>query len=208
MRIGILGGTFDPIHIGHLFIAEEARLRLDFEEVLFIPTGQPWMKGERSLSNANDRFNMVRLAIECNPFFRASSLEIDRSGPTYTVDTLRELHRQIGPGVDLNFIIGMDSLRWFMQWKEPAEVLELCKLAVVSRPGCEEYDFQQLDSVTPGGSDRVLQVPAPLLDVSGTRIRDRVAKGKSIRYQVPNEVERYIWTHGLYRGKRGGSEGG
>ena len=199
MRIGIFGGTFDPIHLGHLLIAEEVRLHLALEEVVFIPTGQPWMKAEQPLSSPEDRLNMVRLAVSCNPFFWASPMEVERPGPTYTVDTLNALWEDVEPDSGVYFIIGMDSLRTFHRWKEPGQVLDMCTLAVVARPGCEEYALSSLDSVADGGASRAVLVPTPLVDLSGTRIRSRAAKGESIRYQVPSPVERYIWQHHLYR---------
>ena len=119
MRIGVLGGTFDPIHLAHLIIAEEARVSLQLEEVVFVPAGEPWMKAGQPLSPAHHRFNMVRLAVSSNPFFRVSPIEIDRPGPTYTVDTLRSLVDEYEPGVELFFILGADAFSGFRRWKDP-----------------------------------------------------------------------------------------
>ena len=199
MRVGILGGTFDPVHLGHLLIADEARVSLDLEEVLFIPVGNPWMKADMVLSPPHHRLNMVRLAIASNPFFRTSSMEIDRAGPTYTVDTLEELRHETGGEADLFFILGIDSLRELHSWKEPARVLELCTLVAASRPGREELDLEFLDEIAPGASGNVNVLKGPKVEISGTEIRRRARMGLSVRYQVPEDVERYIRRYGLYR---------
>ncbi len=199
-RIGIVGGTFDPIHLGHLLVAEEARLRLALEEVIFIPTGHPWMKAGQSLSPPHHRLNMVRLAIASNPFFRASSMEIDRQGPTYTVDTLEELRQEASGDADLYFILGIDSLKDFHRWKEPGKILEHCTLVAAPRPGCQGIDLTFLDHILPSSSrEAVVVLEGPMVDISGTEIRRRVARGMSVRYQVPEEVVRYIYRYGLYR---------
>jgi nicotinate-nucleotide adenylyltransferase len=196
MRVGIVGGTFDPIHVGHLLIAEDARVGLGLEEIVFIPTGQPWMKSGRTLSPPHHRMNMVRMSIASNPFFRASSIEIDRPGPTYTVDTLRELRQEFGGEDDLYFILGSDSSKEFHRWREPGEVLRLCTLAVVPRPGSMDRD---LSAISPSGSDKVVLLEGPLVDISGTKIRRRVSLGLPVRYMVPDEVEHYLRRYGLYR---------
>lgn len=195
VRVGILGGTFDPIHVGHLLVAEGARVGLDLEEVVFIPTGQPWMKSGRILSPAHHRENMVRMSIASNPFFRVSSMEIDRPGPTYTVDTLRELHHELGGEDDLYFILGSDSSRDFQRWKEPEEILKLCTLAVVPRPGSLDHD---LSAISQSKSGSAVLLEGPMVDISGTEIRRRVSLGLSVRYLVPDDVEHYIRRYGLY----------
>ena len=199
MRVGIIGGTFDPIHTGHLLIAEEARVSLGLEEVVFIPTGQPWMKSDMRLSPPQHRLSMVRLAIASNPFFRASTVEIDRPGPTYTLDTLEEMHREAGGKIDFYFILGMDSLVEFHRWKEPAEILELCTLVTALRPGSRDHDLGFLDVIRPAASEKVVLLEGPAVDITGTEIRRRVAQGLPVRYQVPEEVERSIHRYGLYR---------
>ncbi|MCE2462498.1 MAG: nicotinate-nucleotide adenylyltransferase [Dehalococcoidia bacterium] len=195
MRVGILGGTFDPIHVGHLLIAEDARVSMELEEVLFIPTGQPWMKSGRALSPAHHRMNMVRMAIASNPFFRASSMEIERPGPTYTVDTLREMRHELGGEDDLYFILGSDSSDEFHRWKEPEEVLRLCTIVTMPRPGSLKHGLSAIDQ---SGSGNVVLLEGPLMDISGTEIRRRVSLGLSVRYLVPHEVEHYIRRYGLY----------
>ena len=199
MRTGILGGTFDPIHIGHLLIGEEARVHLDLDEVVFIPTGLPWMKEGNLLSPSHHRLNMVRLAIESNPFFRASSLEIDRPGPTYTLDTIQELQRDVPDANDWYFILGIDSLKEFHRWKEPARILELCTLVAVPRPGSHDMDLGSLSAIHPSASQKVVVLEGPSVEISGAEIRRRVASGLSVRYQVREEVERYVYRYRLYR---------
>ena len=197
--VGLVGGTFDPIHLGHLLVAEEARVRLGLEEVVFIPTGQPWMKAERDLSPTHHRLNMVRLAVASNPFFRASSLEIDRPGLTYTIDTLREFHRDASGRDDFYFILGIDSLKEFHRWREPAKILELCTLVAVPRPGHPDMDLSFMDDVQPSASKKVVALDGLAIGISGTEIRRRVGLGLSVRYQVPEDVERYMYRYGLYR---------
>ena len=204
MRVGILGGTFDPIHLSHLLIAENARTSLELEEVVFIPTGQPWMRPDAPLSPSHHRMNMVRIAVASNPFFRASSMEIDRPGPTYTVDTLEELRRGADEGDSFFFILGVDALQEFPQWKEPGRVLELCTLVLAKRPGWGDLDMAPLSFVDPSAAQKVVMLETPAMDISGTEIRRRVALGLSVRYQVPEEVERYMKHYGLYRDREGG----
>ena len=198
MRIGVLGGTFDPIHLGHLIIAEEARDRLDLEEVCFVPARDPWMKAGQPLTSGHDRLSMARLAMEDNPFFRVSTLELERPGPSYTVDTLRELQEDYGPEAQLFFILGSDAFARFDEWKDPEGILGLATLVVVDRPGATasaEAIAQQV-----GNAGSVERVRGVHLEISAKDIRRRVAAGASIRYLVPEPVERYIYARGLYRG--------
>ena len=198
MRIGVFGGTFDPIHLGHLAIAEEARDRLDLEEVCFVPAGAPWMKAGQPLSSAQDRLAMVRLAVEDNPFFRVSTIELERPGPSYTVDTLRELREEYGPEAQFFFILGSDSFVRFREWKDPEGVLRLATLVVLERPG-GTWSTEEVEEKM-GGVGRVERVEAVRLEISASDIRRRVADGKSIRYLVAESVERHIYARGLYRG--------
>ena len=197
-RIGILGGTFDPIHIAHLIIAEEARVQLSLEEVVFIPAGQPWLKADQPISPARIRIEMVRIAVAANPFFRVSSIEMDRPGPTYTHDTLRALREQWGQEVELYFILGADALQELPRWKEPERVLELCTPVVFSRPEYNTVSLEQLDEALPGISKKARLLRDPQIGVSGTEIRRRIAEGTSVRYLVPEGVERFILEHRLY----------
>ena len=189
MKLGILGGTFDPVHLGHLIIAQEAQARLGLDRVLFIPTGQPWMKRGRSISPGEHRVAMVRLAVGDNPRFQVSSMEVDRPGPTYTVETLRALRREATEELEIFFIIGVDSLEGLARWKEPQGVLELCTLVAVSRPGHREPDV---------AGHEVRRLPEIQIGIGGSEIRVRVAAGLPIRYWVPPAVEEYIMRHGLY----------
>ena len=198
MRIGVLGGTFDPIHLGHLAIAEEVRDRLDLEEVCFVPAGAPWMKAGQPMSSALDRLSMVRLAVEDNPFFRVSTIELERLGPSYTVDTLRELQEEYGPEARLFFILGTDAFARFDEWKDPEEIIEMATLAVVERPGAT-VSAKAVEEQA-GSSASVELVRGVHLEISANDIRRRVSEGASIRYLVPEPVERYIYARGLYRG--------
>ncbi len=200
MRVGILGGTFDPVHVGHLIIAEEALSQLALDRVLFIPTGQPWLKADQALSAGEHRLKMVELAIASNPKMDVSRIEVDRSGPTYTVDTLEQLKRDLGEDVQLYFILGLDALEQFHRWEQPERIIELCELAIASRPGFQNSRIldEQLGRYPKLGS-KVNFVAAPIMDISGSSIRLRASQGRSIKYRVPEAVERYINRQGLYR---------
>lgn len=198
MKIGIFGGTFDPIHIGHLIIAEEAREQLALDELLFIPTGRPWLKEGRNVTEARHRLAMVELAIESNPHFRASDIEIKRPGRTYTVDTLVELREQLHGDAELFLILGMDALKEIGRWHEPERIFDMATLVGMSRPGYMDFDANTLDNVYAGASSLVSVLTSPLVDISGTELRERVSNGKSIKYRVPEAVEMYILENGLY----------
>ena len=199
MKIGILGGTFDPIHNGHLAIAEEARAYLNLTEVLFLPAGQPWTKSDRSISPAHHRIAMINLALEARPYFKLSTIETEHQGPSYTVDTLTKLKAQPAEVSDLYFILGWDSLAQLPRWKEPSKLIEMCFLVAVPRPGYSRPDMKRLEAEIPGISKKVILRDKPRLDVSATDIRNRVAQGLSISRLVPKGVEKYIKENGLYR---------
>jgi nicotinate-nucleotide adenylyltransferase len=196
VNIGILGGTFDPIHIGHLVVAEEARIRVGFSEVLFVPAGQPWFKPDRNVTPADQRIEMVRRAIADNPHFRLCTLEVERPGPSYTVDTLTTLRKQLGSEASLFFILGRDNLAELPSWKEPKKLVQLCRLVVAPRLGSE--DLKHLETETPGLLDKVIQLDMPVIGVSSSGIRQRLAHGLPIRYLVPAEVEKYITEQNVY----------
>jgi nicotinate-nucleotide adenylyltransferase len=198
MNIGVMGGTFDPIHNGHLAVAEEVRSRLDLAEVLFVPAGQPWLKASSPISAAEHRIQMVRLAIADKPHLKLSTMEIERSGATYTVDTIAELQAQLGAENDLFFILGWDSLAELPQWKEPSRLITMCHLVVVPRPGYPRPDLKALEALIPGLSQRVILMDKPEMDISASEIRDRVARGLSISHLVPKLVESYIKRYKLY----------
>lgn len=203
MNVGILGGTFDPVHLGHLIVGEEARVALGLDQVMFIPAGQPWLKSGRCITPAEHRLRMVQLAVDSNPFFRVVDNEVEREGPTYTVATLQELRDQLGGEATLHFIVGMDSLEQFHRWKDPERLLELCRLVVVNRPGHQGVDVNTLVGRFPQAGESLRLLTVPRIEISATEIRRRVAQGVSIRYLVPREVEEYIMEHGLYRNNIG-----
>lgn len=199
MRIGVFGGTFDPIHIGHLMIAEEARELLGLDEVVFIPAGQPWFKAEKQVTEACHRMAMVALAITSNPHFYASDIEMKRPGPSYTADTLDALRLHVPDETELFVILGLDSLKEVDRWYEPQRIFQMATVVGMSRPGYDDFDPQRLDSVIPDASSRIRVLEGPLMDISGTEIRRRVSEGKSIKYRVPESVKAYIHEHRLYR---------
>jgi nicotinate-nucleotide adenylyltransferase len=196
VNIGVLGGTFDPIHIGHLVVAEEARIKLGFSEVLFVPAGQPWRKLDRNITPAVHRVEMVRRAIADNPHFKLCTLEVERAGPSYTVDTLTMLKKQLGSEASLFFILGRDTLSGLPLWKEPETVVQLCRLVVAPRLGSK--DLKHLEKAIPGLLDKVIQLDMPLIGISSSGIRQRIAQGLPIRYLVPAEVEKYVTGHKIY----------
>jgi len=197
-RIGVLGGTFDPIHIAHLAIAEEARTQLGLDKVVFVPAGLPPHKMDVHVSPAEHRLAMVELAIAGNPHFEVSRVDIDRFGPCYTVDTIALLRKEWGPDVEIYFIMGSDSLADILTWHKPDRLIRLCRIVAVGRPGYR-VDMDELERCLPGASQRILFINSPQLDVSSSEIQRRVRAGESIKYQVPEAVERYIYEHGLYR---------
>jgi nicotinate-nucleotide adenylyltransferase len=199
MKIGVFGGTFDPVHNGHLGIAEAARSSLNLEEVLVIPAGEPWLKAGQRVTAACHRMAMVELAVAGHPFLRASDIETQRDGPTYTVDTLAELHRRLGPGTDLYLVLGIDSLIEIGRWHQPRRLFELSSLVGIARPGSAELDPRALDAISPGASGKIKFLDGPMLDVSAATLRRRVSQGRSIADYVPEAVEEYIQKHGLYR---------
>lgn len=198
-RLGVFGGSFDPIHIGHLFIAEEAAAAVRLERVLFLPTGPAHHLRAGALgATAEHRAAMVRLAVEGNPLFEISLVELERSDPAFTVDTLGELHTR-RPAADLYFIVGSDALGELPRWRDPEGILRLAHIVAVERGGRPPVDLSELERVMPAAAGRVTLLEAPGLEVSATSIRARIAAGRSIRYLVPDSVREYIDTHGLYR---------
>jgi nicotinate-nucleotide adenylyltransferase len=196
VNIGVLGGTFDPIHIGHLVVAEEARIKIGFSEVLFVPAGRPWLKLDRNITPAVQRVEMVRRAIADNPHFKLCTLEVERPGPSYTVDTLTMLKKQLGSEASLFFILGRDTLSGLPLWKEPERVVQLCRLVVAPRLGSK--DLKHLEKAIPGLLDKVIQLDMPVIGISSSGIRQRIAQGLPIRYLVPAEVEKYITGQKIY----------
>jgi nicotinate-nucleotide adenylyltransferase len=196
-----MGGTFDPIHVGHLAIAEEARDALDLERILFIPAGQPPHKGAGDVSPAADRLAMVALAIADNPSFELSRVEVDRPGPSYTVDTVAafiETETAAGRTPDLTLILSAETFADLPTWHEPGRLLATVRVAVVPREGYPAPDPGWLARTFPGQEDRVDFLEGPRLGLSSTALRGRVASGRSIRYLVPDAVAGYIAEHRLY----------
>jgi nicotinate-nucleotide adenylyltransferase len=189
-RLGVMGGTFDPIHVGHLVTAEEALYQFELDEVVFVPTGRPWMKEHDVVASAAHRYRMTEIGIAAEPRFRVSSMEVDRGGQTYTVDTLRALLEE-DPERGLWFITGADAMLEIMAWKEPETLFGLAHFIAATRPGYDVAPFAERDGVT------VMEIPA--LAISSTDIRERAGSGRPIRFLVPDAVERYIAEQGLYR---------
>ena len=198
MRVGVLGGTFDPVHLGHLAIAEEVRIKLDLDRVIFIPAGQPRLRADEYLTPAIDSLRMVELATADNPRFQVCDIEIQRSGPTFTVDTLVELGQRLDPDTSLYFIVGADILGQFHRWKDPEKVLEACHLVVVSRAGHQDDDWPEWFQGADSAKDKVTQLEIPMVDISGTEIRRRASLGESVRHLVPDLVAEYIQDRKLY----------
>ncbi len=197
-----MGGTFDPVHYGHLVVAEEVYAALDLAEMLFVPAGQPPHKPNRVVTGAQHRLAMLELAIAGNPHFSISRVDLDRPGPSYTVETLRLLREQWGELTALYFVIGWDSLEDLLTWYDPAGILQqLSYLVAVRRPGYNEHEGYRdsLEARLPGIKQRLLVVPAPQFDISSTDLRQRVAEKRPIKYQVPESVEQYIKQYKLYQ---------
>jgi len=202
LQLGILGGTFDPIHFGHLLAAEETRIALRLDRVLFAPASDPPHKQGYVKLPVAQRLSMVRLAIADNPAFDISTVDIDRPGPHYTVDAIHLIRDEWGTGADETyFIMGGDSLAHLLTWHQPAQLIKLCRLAVVARPGFRA-DLAKLEAALPGISRRLNWVEMPVLGISSSDLQRRVREGRSIRYQVPANVADYVTEHSLYRDDR------
>ncbi len=195
-RIGIFGGTFDPVHVGHLVVAEELRHVLALDRVLFVPAGEPPHKPDQELSDDDHRLAMLGLAVAGNPAFEISTVDLDRAGPSYTADTIALLSRD--RAASLVLLMGADSLRDLPTWHDPGRIASLAELGVASRPGVT-LDVGELVRAVPEAQGRIFLVPTPAIGVSSSDIRRRVAAGEPIRYQVPEAVEAYIADRGLYR---------
>lgn len=188
LRLGVMGGTFDPIHNGHLVAASEVAAEYDLDEVVFVPTGKPWQKADRQVTSAEHRYLMTVIATASNPRFTVSRVDIDREGATYTRDTLLDLRAQ-RPDAELFFITGADAMSQIMSWRDIDQVWDLANFVGVSRPGYVIADL---------GRDNVSQLEIPALSISSTDCRDRVAQDKPVWYLVPDGVVQYIAKYGLY----------
>jgi len=194
-RLGVMGGTFDPIHHGHLLTAEEALVQFELQQVVFVPTGLPWMKEHTDVSPAEHRYLMTVIATGSNPNFTVSRLEVERDGPTYTIETLRTLKEEQSDA-ELFFITGADAILEIIHWKENDEIFELAHFIAATRPG---YDLAAFEAEAPTRHENVSVMNIPALAISSTDIRRRVREGRPIRYLVPEGVKSYVEKTGLYR---------
>ena len=192
-RIGIMGGTFDPIHNGHLVAASEVANVFDLEEVVFVPTGEPWQKADRLVSDAEDRYLMTVIATASNPRFHVSRVDIDRGGPTYTVDTLKDIAK-LYPGDDLFFITGADALASIMSWRDWEKMFDLAEFVGVTRPG---YDLTE-DMLPEVHRGRTHLIKIPAMAISSTDCRERASQGRPVWYLVPDGVVQYIAKNEMY----------
>lgn len=198
-KLGIMGGTFDPVHYGHLVTAEAVRAEFKLDQVLFVPTGQPAHKPVGAATDAKHRYTMTVLATLTNPHFEVSRVDVERPGYTYTIDTLHDLRQVYGPEVEFYFITGADAILEILTWKQPDELFRLCTFVAATRPG---YDLgrlaHQLGDLYRRHADQIKVLEVPAMAISSTDIRERVRTGRPIRYLVPEAVASYIYKNGLY----------
>ncbi|RXG66095.1 nicotinate-nucleotide adenylyltransferase [Candidatus Atribacteria bacterium 1244-E10-H5-B2] len=192
-HLGIMGGVFDPIHYGHLFTAEEARVEFKLDKIIFVPCRKPAHKRENNISDSEHRYLMTDLATSNNQFFKVSKVELNRPGPSYSIDTVKEFLRKYNHGVEIFFITGADAFLEIDSWYKSEELVQLCQFVAVTRPG---YDLNKLNQKFKK-IIKIMEIPA--LSISSTDIRRRVREEKSIKYLLPHEVEKYIYKKGLYR---------
>jgi nicotinate-nucleotide adenylyltransferase len=198
VKIGVLGGTFDPVHRGHIMMAEEARKALKLAEVLMVPAGQPVSRDkDNQITSARHRLEMLRLAVDDESYIKISTIELERPGASYTVDTLSELKQKYKDG-DLYFILGWDSLEYIDRWRQPERIIELCRLVAIPRPGFNRPNLKLLEKSIPGISRRVIFLDKPRVDISASTIRELASRGKPIGQLVPGVVAEYIAKHKLY----------
>jgi nicotinate-nucleotide adenylyltransferase len=198
-RIGIMGGTFDPIHIGHLITAEFVRTKCNLDSVLFIPAGSPPHKQGQLITPAKHRFAMTVIAAASNPCFKVLPLEIERCGLSYTIDTVRRLLDDYGPATELFCITGADAIRDILTWKDLSQLLDLCWFIAASRPGSMQAMEEIVKQLGKQGCERILRVDTPQIDISATQIRERLRQGASVRYLLPENVIEYINHEHLYK---------
>ncbi|MHB1128121.1 MAG: nicotinate-nucleotide adenylyltransferase [Bacillota bacterium] len=203
-RLGIMGGTFDPIHYGHLVTAEAARERYDLELIIFVPAGNPPHKKGYVISSSEDRFMMTSMAIATNPYFEICDHEIKREGYSYAVDTVARFQEEYGAGVELFFITGADAIVEILTWKNVEELVYKCRFIAATRPGFDLVELQRnLDMLPLAGRHRIHPIEIPGLAISSTDIRLRVAEKRTIKYLLPEVVEKYIYDHNLYNRESG-----
>ena len=198
-KVGIMGGTFDPIHYGHLILAQNALDTFSLDEILFVPSGTPWLKESTKVLSKNKRVSMTGMAIEDNPDFALSTIEIDREGNSYSYETVEELKR-MQPKTDFYFIMGADSLLEIERWKHPGRLMAECTLLVAVRDDCDREGLEkQIIYLTDKYQADIKILPANIIDISSTKIRRMIREGKSVRYMLPDQVIRFIQKNHLYR---------
>jgi nicotinate-nucleotide adenylyltransferase len=198
MKIGILGGTFDPVHLGHLTIADTALQQLGLNRVFFLPAGRPWLKADKSIALTVHRKTMIEIAIADHPAFELSTIELERKGATYTAETLVVMRSTMEKNAEIFFLLGWDSLAQLPQWKRPAEIVKMCRLVAFTRSRMSSPDLQALEQEVPGVARSTIMLDIPPIDISSSEIRDRVLRGLPIKGMVPAGVEEYIKVHRLY----------
>jgi nicotinate-nucleotide adenylyltransferase len=198
-RIGVFGGTFDPVHLGHLAVAAEVRRAMNLADFIFMPAGQPYFKNLKNISDSQHRLNMLRLALQDKPFYSISQLELERPGPTYAVESMSKMKAGLKAGEELYFILGWDALMNLPKWREAARLIEICRIVAVPRPGFSQPDIAQIEKELTGIARRCTILERPLIDISSSAIRRRVAEGLPIAKMVPAAVEEYIHANSLYR---------
>lgn len=200
LKLGIMGGTFDPIHFGHLVTAEAVRVEFNLDKVIFVPAGNPPHKVKRAVTDKKHRYLMTILATVTNPYFEVSAIEIDREGYTYTIDTIKEFKRIYGEETELYFITGADAILEIFTWKNADELLKLCNFVAATRPGFEKKLIdEKLEKTKEIYGKEIYRVSVPSLAISSTDIRERVSSRRPIKYLLPESVERYIEKCGLYK---------
>jgi nicotinate-nucleotide adenylyltransferase len=197
-RVGLLGGTFDPIHLGHLILAETARDTLQLDHVFFVPAADPPHKRGQVVARAEDRLVMLELALHDNPAFSISRIDLERPGPHYTADMVELMRQQLDTETEIWFLMGLDSLIDFPNWHEPNRLRRLARLAAATRPGYA-VDWAPLEAALPGISREVVLLPMPGVSIASNHLRQRIQEGRSVRYQIPEPVRQYIFRRGLYR---------
>ena len=197
-RVGVLGGTFDPIHIGHLILAEEAHYQLPLDALYLLPAGDPPHKQAQSITPVEHRLHMLELAIADIDYAHVSLIDVNRPGPHYTVDTIQLLHAELGPQADIYFLMGMDSLRDLPTWHNPQWLVDNCRLVALNRPDVA-IDWPTLEAALPSIRHRVIMLDMPEVEIASSTLRARVRRGAPIRFQVPQGIEIYIAEHALYR---------
>lgn len=198
-KIGLMGGTFDPIHYGHLVLAEQVRTRFNLDMIYFIPVGIPPHKQEKKISCSKDRYFMTLLGTITNPYFEVSKIEIEDNNTSYTVNTIKKFKKIIDNNSELYFITGADAIYELETWKNVKELLGLCNFIAASRPGIDKSKLKEkIKILNEKYNGRIIETSVPALAISSTDIRDRIKKGKSIKYIVPESVEHYIYKNNLY----------